>query len=257
MVNLDAKIASVTAEVDLSLGSVTTSTTDGAKAVLDFFDSSNDSNSGFTPQFSTQGPSVSAGISASANFGPNIVLGLDVAAFGQGLAASLALAVPQLDLTASLNENGCSGVDFEAELSAQLIAFGGAGNIADMAASDTISLVGTFTQVLSTCLKVPGASTAPARRAAATTATTASVPTASATPSASMVQSTLSDAGCQMALNDTAAMAAGVCASDGGDYAFTTACDGHVDLCCSDGQACGMAILSRSVYHMLLLDLIR
>lgn len=154
----DAKISSVTAEVDISLGSVTTSIADNAQAVLDFFDSSNDSNMGFTPQFSTQGPSVSAGISATANFGPNIVLGLDVEALGFGLAAGLALAVPQLDLTASLNENGCSGVDFEADLTAQLNAFGGAGKVADVAASDTISLVATSTQIFSTCLSVPSAS---------------------------------------------------------------------------------------------------
>lgn len=170
----DAKIESVTAQVDISLGSVTTSITDGAKAVVDLFDSSKDSNMGFTPQFSTQGPSVSAGISASANFGPNIVLGLDVSALGKGLAAGLALAVPQLDLTASLNENGCTGVEFDAGLTAQLNAFGGVGKVADVAATNTISLIGTSTQIFSTCLTVPSA-------AAADVATTTADATATAT----------------------------------------------------------------------------
>lgn len=237
MVNMDAKIESVTAEVDLSLGSVTLSIPDDSKATLDFFDSSKDSTTDFTPQFTTTGPSVSAGISASANFGPNIVLGLDVEALGVGLAAGLALAAPTLDLTASFNENGCAGVDFEADLTAQLNAFGGAGKIADVAADNTISLIGTSTQIFSICLTVP--------TDAAATMTAAAAPVS--TPFGGIVGATLSDIGCQAATNSMSAAAPALCAADGGDASFTQTCPGVANQCCNLDQACGMATDSDGV----------
>ncbi|KAJ4364846.1 hypothetical protein N0V95_000595 [Ascochyta clinopodiicola] len=226
MVNLDANIDSITASVDLSLGSVTMSIPDGAKATLDLNGGTN-SNSGFMPTFSTEGPTINAGISASASFGPNIVLGLEATIFNTGVAAGLALAAPQLSVTASIGtDQACAGVDFEADLTAQLNAFAGAGNVADVAAENTISIVGTSTQIFSTCLTVP--TDAPA------TATVAP-PAAQPTPFGGMVGAVLSDPGCQQALNNPGAVAPKLCAADGGDSSFTQSIDGSANTCCPGG----------------------
>ncbi|MBE7180770.1 MAG: hypothetical protein INR71_06105, partial [Terriglobus roseus] len=230
MVNLDAKIDSVTAQVDLNLGSVTMSIDDNSKAVIDFNDGSKDQLTGFAPSFSAQGPSISAGISATASLGVDIVLGVDAELFGTGIAAGLALAAPQLQANAALNGNGCGGVEFDAGLSAQLNAFGGFGKVAEVAAENTISIIGTSTQIFSTCLTgIPGTSPTDAP---ATTIPDASQPTGSF---GGTVGSTLSDVGCQ---NLGASSAASICASFGGDALFTVQCDQAADLCCTGGTAC-------------------
>jgi hypothetical protein len=225
MVNLDAKINSVTASVDLSLGSVTLSVPDGAKATLDL-NGDNNGNSNFALDFSTEAPSVNAGISASASFGPNIVLGLEATLFKTGVAAGLALAAPQLSVTASAGtDQDCGGVEFEADLTAQLNAFAGAGQVAEVAADKTISIIGTSTQIFSTCLTLPTDSTA--------ATTTAAAP--QITPMGGTIGSVLSDSGCQQALNNPGAVAPGICATDGGDASFTQPIEGFANSCCPGG----------------------
>jgi hypothetical protein len=234
MVNLDAKIDSVTASVDLSLGSVTLSVPDGAKATLDL-NGDNNSNSNFALDFSTEAPSVNADISASASFGPNIVLGLEATVFNTGVAAGLALAAPQLSVTASVGtDQDCGGVEFEADLTAQLNAFAGAGKVADVAADNTISIIGTSTQIFSTCLTLP--TDAPATTTAAPAATTAAA-APQVTPMGGTIGSVLSDAGCQQALNNPSAVAPALCAADGGDATFTQAIEGFANSCCPGGTA--------------------
>ena len=225
MVNLDAKIESVTASVDLSLGSVTLSVPDGAKATLDL-NGDNNSNSNFALDFSTEAPSLNAGISASASFGPNIVLGLEATVFNTGVAAGLALAAPQLSVTASAGtDQDCGGVEFEADLTAQLNGFAGAGQVAEVAAEKTISIIGTSTQIFSTCLTL--LSDAP------TATNTAAAP--QITPMGGTFGSVLSDGGCQQALNNSGAVAPGICAADGGDATFTQPIEGFANSCCPGG----------------------
>jgi hypothetical protein len=200
MVDMVATISSITASATVNLGSVTMSIDDNSKAQLDLANSANNVLTGFTPTFSAEGPSVDAGISASAQFGPQIILGIDAEVFGTGAAAGLALNAPSLNLNAAIEataaDNGCAGVEFDVDLSAQLNAFGGVGKIKDVAATDTFSIIGTSTQIFSTCLSFPG-------QAAATTAA-ATTAAASATPGAGSfggtVGSTLSDQGCMVSL---------------------------------------------------------
>lgn len=231
MVNMDLNIDSVTASVDLKLGSVTLSIDDSSSATVDLVDSSKDSITGFNPQFSTEGPSINAGISAHGSFGPNIVLGFDAELLGTGAAVGLALAAPTLEANAAFNPDNCQGgVEFDAGVSAQLNAFAGIGKVAEVADASTISIIGTSTQLFSTCLTLPTDAAAPAP-AATTPATTPSGPTGG------VVGSTLSGAGCQ-AIAGASASAPDICAADGGDASLTTTCDGFANICCPAGTAC-------------------
>jgi hypothetical protein len=227
-VNLEAKIDSISGSVDLSLGSVTLSIDDSSKANLDFIGDQT-SNQGFQPTFTTEGPKLSADVSISAHFGPNIVLGIDASLFGKGLAGGIALAAPQLAATASVGvDSSCGGVELDADLTAQLNAFAGAGDIAKVAAESTISIIGTSTQIFHTCLNAP---TATATATGLTPFTVTNVPTTVPTGSFGEV---LSDVGCQQALNSQSAGAPAPCAKDGGDPTFTQLVDGS-SFCCSGG----------------------
>lgn len=266
MVNADATISNVTAGVDVELGSITFSIDDSSKAVIDFSDSSNDQFTGFSPKFTTQGPSLSAQASVSGQLGIDIVFGLDAELFGKGLAAGLALAAPTLNVDAGVSVDSCnSGVEFDVELSAQLNAFAGVGKVADIAAQNTISIVGTTTQLFSTCITGLSGSqtTAPdASSPAMTTATTtepAMTVTATSTdaPSATMsgigtgsfggtVGVTLNNDDC-FALG-AGAGAAHICYSAGGDdMNLITSCSTTSDLCCRFGNQCGNATSSDGV----------
>jgi hypothetical protein len=202
MVNMVATISSITASATINLGSVTLSIDDNSKAQLDLATPANNVLTGFTPTFSAQGPSVNAGISASAQFGPQIVLGVDAEVLGIGAAAGLALNAPSLDLNADVEAtaaaNGCAGVEFDVDLSAQLNAFGGIGAVKDVAATNTFSIIGTSTQIFSTCLSFPG------QAAATTAAASATAAAASGTPGftslGATLGTTLSNGACMVSL---------------------------------------------------------
>ncbi|KAJ4303175.1 hypothetical protein N0V90_002068 [Kalmusia sp. IMI 367209] len=242
-INLDAKIDEVTATATISAGSVTMKIPPGARAKANFLNDQDDTSSDFTPEFSTTPPALSAGISATANFGPNIILGVSAEILNQGIAGGLALAAPQLALKAAVaTDQTCPGVDLTADLTAQLNAFAGIGNVNEVAAENTFELVGTSTQIFSSCVTVFDAM--PTGDAPAVSALPAPADPLPTSPVGGVVGSAFNDAGCKMATNSDSALAPQLCGKDGGNGAFSEVCPGVENQCCQSGMACGVASMS-------------
>lgn len=139
---------------------------DDSMAKFELDDSSKNELSGWQPSFTTVDPEVGGGVSVSASVGPRISLELSITLLGINIGgAGLSLGAPQLqiDAVASADSVGgvCdspdahSGVSIDVSLSAELDAFGGRGNPADL--PNRFALLSTSTPLFSTC-KTYGAS---------------------------------------------------------------------------------------------------
>lgn len=244
--------ASVTfgASAELDLGSVTLSLSDQAadgsqsQVLVDLNNLGNSGVKGFTPSFSSQGPSLSAQVSANANISPVIRIDFEGSAFGQGAALGIALAAPVLDANAVLNGGDCpAGVQIDAGLSAQLMAFAGFGAVADVARDNTLSIIGTSTQIFSTCITLFGADALTPAPAVIGPIPGLEAPAPAAAPAATagaggVVGTTLAQGACQSVFG-TAADIPTTCdtPSPGCEQAIT----GFANICCPSGTSCAAA----------------
>lgn len=137
-----------------------------AIANVDFNDSSKNSFSGWVPEFTPVGPELSGSVSVSGSVGPRISLELDVSVLGGKLAIGTGLSLGAPDLALNLgatadtaggvcgNPDAHLGVNVDVGISAELDAFGGFGNPADL--PNKFPLVSTSVPLFSTCQTIGG-----------------------------------------------------------------------------------------------------
>lgn len=193
---------------------------------LNFDDSTENNIGGWVPSFTPVGPELSGSVSLSASVGPRVQLEVGLSFLGFSAGVGLALGAPTLGLTLGADANTAGGVcdnpdaqlgvNIDVGLSAQLDAFGGIGDPAEL--PNRFGLVSTSTPLFATCLTFGGpapsdAPTVPVDAPAATTKIdTAATPTDAATATGSVTNFTFSDSeDCSSARSENSSLVDGEC----------------------------------------------
>lgn len=142
---------------------------DGSSATIDFQNSTQNSLTGFVPQFSLIPPQLSASLSASADIFTEVTLSLDLTFHGFGISAGVDLKVPgfQLDINADAStnsgacKNGAVGADVSLQVGADL-----SGDVTFDSTSNDFPIFSKFFPLFDHCFAFGGSSnsTVPQRR---------------------------------------------------------------------------------------------
>jgi hypothetical protein len=156
-------VDAVSAEVVLTMGARLEVPADSV-VKLNFGGSTDNNIGGWVPSFTPVGPELGGSVSVSASVGPRIQLEVGLSFFGQGAGVGLALSAPTLGLTLGAeadtaggvceNPDAQLGVNVDVGLSAQLDAFGGAGDLKDL--PNKFGLVSISTELFATCITIGG-----------------------------------------------------------------------------------------------------
>jgi hypothetical protein len=156
-------VDAVSGEVVLTMGARLEVPADSVVRV-NFDDGTDNAIAGWVPSFTPVGPDLSGSVSVSASVGPRIQLEVGLSFFSLGAGVGLALSAPTLGLTLGAeadtaggvcdNPDAQLGVNVDVGLSAQLDAFGGAGDLKDL--PNRFGLVSISTELFATCITIGG-----------------------------------------------------------------------------------------------------